>query len=101
MNVAARVSRLRLDEVLRDVVQRQSEVLAEAVRQAHPDAGAVGVRLDDSGAVVGTDDAELVARERGMAGVPPRPGLAAVAAEHEEAVRRAVAEAVGEAVRRV
>jgi hypothetical protein len=101
MRLAARFSRLRLDEVLRDVVQRQSEVLAEAVRQAHPEAGAVGVRLDDSGAVIGTDDAALAVRERGMAGVPPRPGLAAVAAAHEEAVRRAIAEAVGEAVRSV
>ena len=101
MSMAARLSRLRLDEVLRDVMQRQSEVLAEAVRQAHPDTGGVSVRLDEAGAVVGTDDAALVARERGMAGVPPRPGLAAVAAEHEEAVRRAVADAVGEVVRSV
>src|ERR1700692_3284088 len=77
MSMATRLSRLRLDEVLREVVQRQSEVLAEAVRQAHPDAGAVGVRLDDAGAVVGTDDPALVARERGMAGVPPSLGLAA------------------------
>ena len=87
------MSLMPIGEIVREVLRRAGEELAEAVRQAHPGAD-VRVRAVADGVEIGTGDARLVAMTRGTKATPPRAVLGDVASAHEAGIVRDVVEAV-------
>jgi hypothetical protein len=87
------MSLVPMGEIVREVLLRAGEGLAEAVRRAHPGAD-VRVRAVADGVEIGTGDARLVAMTHGTKASPPRAVLGDLAAVHEAGIVRDVVEAV-------
>jgi len=90
------LARLDLELAAEAALMAQAEALAEAAREAGAEGGEVC--LGSTGPMVGWRSMELLRREVGGVGVPPRPVLAGVAMRTGELAATAVGAAVASAL---